>query len=318
MNPRLKALADRQGGVFSRRQALVAGYTPEQMHERLRDRRWERVRHGQYVERTDLDHLPPWERALLRHRRLAHAAVNAMRPGTAVVSHHSALVLHDIPVWGVNLDEVQLTRSSTARTGSTAGVRHHRGVLTRADLDHVDNLPVTGVPRALAETAAGSSFEAAVVSADAVLRAGKLPEAELRRVLALTDFWPGGPTVRSAFGFANGSSESVGESRLRVLMHSEGLPAPVLQAVFNDADGFIGRVDFYFPEYRTIVEFDGLSKYADGSSLVLIREKDREDRLRALNLRVIRITWADLAHPHRTAMRIREAFAAAHRSHLAG
>ena len=70
------------------------------------------------------------------------------------------------------------------------------------------------------------------------------------------------------------------------------------------------------PAAQTI--FDGMVKYADGSSVVLVQEKAREDRLRAQNLQVVRITWADLAHPARTAMRIREAFARSHQTHLAG
>ncbi|MGW6279017.1 type IV toxin-antitoxin system AbiEi family antitoxin domain-containing protein [Kribbella sp. NPDC055071] len=318
MNPRLEAVAAKHGGVFSRQQALRAGYTPDQIEDRLRDSRWERVRHGQYVERTDLDHLPPWERELLLHRRLVYAAVNAMRPGTAIVSHHSALVVHGVPVWGVDLTEVQLTRSDSARTGSAARVRHHHGQLTGDAVIEVDNLRVTSVARSLVETAAAGSFESAVVSADAVLRNRMVPDAELRGAVEQTEFWRGGPTVRAAVGFASPLAESVAESRLRVLMHQQGLPGPELQAVFHDADGFIGRVDFYFPEHRTIVEFDGMSKYADGSSVVLIQEKIREDRLRALGLQVVRLTWEDLAHPDRTAMLIRRVFARSRETYRAG
>lgn len=302
--------------MFSRRQALDAGWTPEQIHERLRTGHWERVRHGQYAERTDLLHLQPWDRHIYLHRRLVHAAMNSMRPGTAVVSHHSALVMHDLPVWGADLAEVQLTRSAGWRSGRMAGVRHHRGQLTGADLDEVDGLVVTAVARALAETAGTSSFEAAVVSADAVLRSGRVSPDDLHRVREFTEFWPGGPNIRSALAFADPLAESVAESRLRVLMHLEGLPEPVLQAVFHDAAGFVGRVDFYFPEFRTVVEFDGLTKYTDRD--VLIDEKRREDRLRALGLQVIRLTWADLEQPARTAATIREAFARARRTSLAG
>jgi hypothetical protein len=318
VNPQLKAVAVQQGGVFSRRQAIGAGYTPEQIKERLGDGRWERVRHGQYAERADLTHLAPWERQICRHRRLVHAAMNSMRPGTAVVSHHSALIMHGVPVWGADLAEVQLTRSSGWRSGPAAGVRHHRGQLTAPDLDAVDGLVVTAVARALVETASEASFEAAVVSADAVLRSGRLTEDELRRVLELTEHWPGGPTIRAALAFADPLAESVGESRLRVLMHDQGLPTPVLQAAFDDAAGFVGRVDFSFPEQDTVVEFDGLMKYADGSREVLIHEKNREDRLRALGQQVVRTTWTDLAYPARTAMTIRSAFDRSRRTRFAG
>jgi len=318
VNPLLTLVADGQGGVFSRRQALAAGYTHEQIQERLGDGRWVRLRHGQYSERVDSGHLPPWERELQLHRRLVHAAVNSMQPGTAVVSHHSALIMHGVPVWDADLSEVQLTRSSGWRKGAVAGVRHHRGQLSGSDVDEVDGLKVTAVARALVETAGTGAFEAAVVSADAALRGGRLSDDEVRRVLELTEYWPGGPTIRAALAFANPLAESVGESRLRVLMHQQGLPAPGLQVTYRDADGFVARVDFDFPDQNTVVEFDGLLKYADGAREALIQEKFREDRLRAMGLEVVRTTWDDLAHPRRTAWEIRRAFDRARRTRLAG
>ncbi|WP_130440098.1 type IV toxin-antitoxin system AbiEi family antitoxin domain-containing protein [Kribbella rubisoli] len=317
VNPELGRVAVGQGGVVSRAQAISAGYTPEQIRERLSDGRWERVRRGQYAERVDLGRLEPWEQELFRHRRLVHAAMNAMQPGSAVVSHHSALVLQRIPVWRADLAEVQLTRTN-GRGEVKAGVRHHQGRLTPADLTQVAGLAVTSVPRAVVETASTTSFEAAVVSIDAALRRPEVSAGELRRLLTVTDCWPGGPTIRLALAFADPLAESVGESRLRVLMHNEGLPPPVLQAVFEDDAGFIGRVDFYFPDYNTVVEFDGLMKYADGSQYTLIQEKIREDRLRALGLQVVRLRWVDLAHPARTALAIRKAFDTSRRTRLAG
>lgn len=105
---------------------------------------------------------------------------------------------------------------------------------------------------------------------------------------------------------------------MRVLMRNEGLPRPVLQATFEDEDGFVGRTDFFFVEENTIVEFDGLLKYADGTREGLVREKVREDRLRALGFEVVRTTWADLTQPARTARRIREGFARAQAMRRAG
>ncbi|MFC9690388.1 type IV toxin-antitoxin system AbiEi family antitoxin domain-containing protein [Kribbella sp. NPDC056951] len=317
MNPELTRVAARQGGVFSRLQAMIAGYAPDQIRDRLKDGRWERLRHGQYAEAVDLRNSEAWDRHVFRHRRLVHAAVNAMRPGSVVVSHYSALLLHGIPVWGADLEEVQLTRL-TGRSRLKAGTRHHEGQLTPAELTEVDALVVTSVERALVENASRASFEAAVVSADAALRRPQVSAEVLRRHLETTECWPGSPTIRSAIAFADPLSESVGESRLRVVMRNEGLPRPVLQATFSDDVGFIGRVDFYFPDENTIVEFDGMVKYTDGSATTLIREKLREDRLRALGLEIVRITWADLEHPARTALLIRQAFARARRTRLAG
>lgn len=258
-----------------------------------------------------MTHLTPWEQQEAKHRRLVHAVMNSMRPGSVAVSHQSALVLHGVPLWGPDLGEVHLSRLDRHRGGRIAGVRHHRGKVTDADLTVSSGLPVTTVPRALFETACTSSFEAAVVSADAVRRDHALGDDDLRRLHQVTEFWPGSATARAALAFSDPLSESVGESRLRVLAHTYRLPAPVLQAVFSDAAGFVGRVDLFFSAERTVVEFDGLLKYGDGAREALIREKLREDRLRALGLQVVRITWADLDHPARIIARIRAAFARA-------
>jgi very-short-patch-repair endonuclease len=314
VNPKLKLVAESQGGVFSRGQAIESGYTLEQIRERVGDRRWERVRYGQYAEAVDLSGLAPWDRRLVRHERLIHAVMNSLAPDSVAVSHQSALVLHGVPLWGVELDEVQVTRLDRRHGGPIAGVRHHRGKVTTADLTEVNGLPTTTIARAVVETACTASFEAAVVSADAAVRDHQVSAEVMLQLLDVVEFWPGSPTARAAMGFCNGHAESVGESRLRVLIHNHGLPVPLLQFRFVDSDGFVARVDFYFPGQRTVVEFDGLVKYSGGSPNVLVEEKFREDRLRALGVEVVRITWADLDRPGSVVARIRQAFTRAART----
>ncbi|MGC4936344.1 type IV toxin-antitoxin system AbiEi family antitoxin domain-containing protein [Kribbella sp. DT2] len=314
MDAQLTRLAGRQGGVFSRRQALSCGYSPGQIADRLGDGRWERVRHGQYAAAVDLSATSAWDRRLIRHRLLVYAAVNSMRPGSVAVSHQSALVLHGVATWGMDLAEAHLTRLSDQRSGPAAGVRHHRGLLAPADLTRLDGILTTTPVRAVIEAACTASFESSVVAADDVSRRFENHRAEFDRLRNVTEFWPGSTTARRALAFRDPSAESVGESRLRVLMHQQGLPRPVLQASFEDAAGFVGRVDFYFPELFTVVEFDGLLKYAGGSADVLVREKLREDRLRGLGLEVVRVTWSDLAAPDRVSAQIRLAFHRAHRA----
>ncbi len=314
VNPKLSMLATAQGGVFSRGQAVSCGYTTQQIQRRLGDGRWERIRYGQYAVALDPGGRPTWELQQVRHTRLVHAAVNSMKVGSVAVSHQSALLLHGSPVWGLDLAEAHLTRLDDHRGGPIAGVRHHHGLLAPADLTEVSGLTATTAARALIETACTTSFEAAVVAADALCRENPACRAELELLLLDSQFWPGSTTARAAIDFCDPLAESVGESRLRVLIHEWGLPTPVLQALFEDSAGFVGRVDFFFPGLNTVVEFDGRIKYAEGTADILIREKAREDRLRALGLEVVRVTWSDLAHPARTAARIRQAFTRARRA----
>jgi hypothetical protein len=82
-------------------------------------------------------------------------------------------------------------------------------------------------------------------------------------------------------------------------MHRLGLPAPVLQHTFFDDDGFVARVDFWFPDAGAVGEVDGRAKYVDPAmnkgdpALVVYREKVREDRIRALGPRVARWGWRE-------------------------
>lgn len=89
------------------------------------------------------------------------------------------------------------------------------------------------------------------------------------------------------------------------------MPEP--QYEIKDANGrVVARVDFAWPELGVFLEFDGMVKYqkplreGETASDVVVREKQRQDLIcRLTGWRCIRIVWADLAHPERTAALIR-------------
>lgn len=307
-------MAEAQSGVFSRRQALLCGYTPKQIRQRLRDGRWVRLRHGQYAERLDLSALEPWVATRHAHTQLVQAVVNSRRTSSVAVSHQSAIALHGMPLWGLDLDQVHITKRDGSTSGKIAGVHYHSGRLVDADLTRVDDLIVTTVARAAFETACTTSYEAAVVCFDAALREQTVRADDVRRLLQVTEHWPGSPTARAALNFSDPRSESVGESRLRVLLADHGLPAPTLQAEFYDARGLIGRVDFFFEEFNTVLEFDGRLKYTSAAGEVVVREKVREDRLRARGLQVVRSDWTDFRNPGRLLADLGAAFALGRRA----
>lgn len=110
--------------------------------------------------------------------------------------------------------------------------------------------------------------------------------------------------ARRVVEFADGASGSAGESVSRVALHALGLPPPVLQQPFYDAGGLIGYVDFWWPEFGIVGEFDGHGKYLRDeftrgrtTAEVVLDEKRRENRLRALGLTVARWEWADALAP---------------------
>lgn len=303
MNGRLAAIARDQRGVFTRAQALDCGYDDERLRRAVRDGRWLRIRRGAYVERASYVELDEVGRHLVR----VHA-VGLQLTGPVAVSHGSAALLHGIPTWGVDLSRVHVTRVRTGTGRIEGDVAHHAGELPDEDVVVVEGLPVVRPARAVLEMAMTEDFESGVVTADAALHLGIVTSDELHEMLERSRSWPGVRTAGAVVAFADGRSESVGESRARVLFHNERLPPPVLQHCIYDRDGrLVGRVDFYFPETRTVVEFDGEVKYAGGDPGVLYREKVREDEIRELDYGFARMVWPDLDRSAATAARVRRA-----------
>jgi very-short-patch-repair endonuclease len=303
VNPKLSVLTAARRGWFSRSDALQAGYSDSEIRLRVRQGRWLRLSRDVYVEPGGWPaEEQPWERARRLHILMTRAVVDRMGPD-AVVSHQSAAVLHGLPTWGLDLSRVHLTRAAN-RTRSDTTTVVHRSPLEADEVMEVDGIRVTTPARSIAAAACVSSYEVGVVLGDAALHQRLITPDHLVAAADRHQHWIGSPAARTAARFADGLSESVGESRLRVLMANQGLPAPSLQVVIRDQHGrVIGRVDFLLFG-RLIVEFDGAQKYGDGADAILA-EKSREDRLRARGYRVVRTSWGDLDHPRATADRIR-------------
>lgn len=105
-----------------------------------------------------------------------------------------------------------------------------------------------------------------------------------------------------AVDFADGRSESVGESLSRVTIHELGFVVPELQVEFRSPSGeFLGRPDFWWKQVQLIGEFDGMTKYTGAverngrtAEEVLVAERRRELKLAGADRRVIRWMWKDL------------------------
>lgn len=90
-----------------------------------------------------------------------------------------------------------------------------------------------------------------------------------------------------------------------------GLPVPVVQMRVTDpSDPYVEAFsDLGWPDLRTLLEFDGMVTYRPGTPSgqpaheVVIAEKRREDRLRALGWQVERLEWNDLRTPDLVAAR---------------
>ncbi|HLT84744.1 MAG TPA: hypothetical protein VKZ83_10980 [Phototrophicaceae bacterium] len=251
-----------------------------------------RVRRGAYVDEA------AWRDAGERQRYelLVRGTIPALRR-PPVLAHESAAVLLRIPVIGPWPDVVHVIGKPSAGGRSSAKVVHH-GVREQPGLAMVGDVVVTSPARTAVDLARTRSFASGLAAADHVLRTGLATREDLEAELAKTRGRRGHQRARLVVRHADGRAESVGESLSRAQMIELGLPTPVLQQEFYDDEGLIGRTDFWWPELRTIGEFDGFVKFGRAlvgddadARLALWEEKRREDRLRRQGNGVVRWTW---------------------------
>lgn len=292
--------------VVAGRELAALGVTRRTVENKLKSGDWRLLRHGviQIGERL--------ERAEDQHRLLVRATAGQLRNlADLAVSHASAAVLWNLPVWSVDLTRVHVTRPGRSGLATTKHLAPHRGALSDGEVTVVEGIPVTTLARTVLDMARYHGFARGVVVADAALRAG-VERAELQEVVDLARARGSAGSAAQVVEFADARSESVGESRSRVALAVLGLPSPVLQHEFRTATGrFVGRTDFWFEEFSTIGEFDGFTKYGltDISPVAaLIREKEREDELRDLGQQVVRWTGNDLGQSQLLLERFRRAF----------
>lgn len=289
--------ADPLPRLVLRSQALAAGLVDDEIRRRRRRGQWATLQRGAYlVAPTPLSRRP-------RHVLAVRATVAGLRQ-PAVVSHGSAAALYGLPLWGLPLGQVHVTRRPPARSADENRLRSHAARLGEDDVVLHDGMAVTSVARTVVDVARTVPFAAALVVADAALAQRVTTPAELMTVLDACAGTPGTRSARRVLLAADARSESVGKSRSRALMIDAGVPLPDLQLDVRRPDGrLVGRSDFGWRQERLLGEFDGRVKYGrllrpgQEPGDAVFEETRREDALRDEGWNVVRWVWDDLAVP---------------------
>ncbi|MBR7190822.1 MULTISPECIES: hypothetical protein [unclassified Gordonia (in: high G+C Gram-positive bacteria)] len=233
---------------------------------------------------------------LYRLRSIA-VATSVRDCDASILSHDSAAAVHQLPLLHPEREVVHLTKKSKVG-GFGHGLRIvHAGPVAPDEVVDIGGIRVTSRERTAVDVAMSGDFAQALVVFDRALASGA-DIATVTRILASRNRWRGAGTARRALAHADGASESVGESWSRAQMIEAGLPTPRLQHTFETGAGD-ARTDFDW-DGTLVGEFDGLQKYGrllrqvESPRDALIREKRREDALRAQGIMVIRWTWGTL------------------------
>lgn len=298
MLPVLALHAERQGGVFTRRQCYAVGMTDDELTPLIRAGHWQVVRRGAYVERHT------WLRADSTEKlAIGDRAAHLVMVEPHVMSHDSAARALGLPLLRPRVDLVHVTREGVGGTRTKAGVKHH---LTRMELDdavEVGCLEVTGPARTGLDLAREHGLVPGVVALDQVLRRG-VSRRQLDRELEVMWSWRHVRTVREAVGLADEGAESPAETLARLLLvemgHAVDTQWPVSCA---------GRV--FWTDIRVgchVVEVEGVGKLlgVDEGGLssrptreVLRARENRARLIRAEGLGMSMVGWDDLVGTRR-------------------
>jgi predicted transcriptional regulator of viral defense system len=292
MHPLLRAAAERQLGLVTAADARRAGYTHPEIRHLCSSGAWVRLRRGVYVPTGDLAGM---EAAGRRHRLDCLAVLLDLGRPVAAVSHVSAARLWGLPVRRSPGTTVRVTDPVTWRRGK--GFHMTQAALPPGDVVMAGPVRLTAAPRTLVDCAREWPLDDAVVAMDAALLAGHVTPQQLREAVAAARRWRGAPRAARAVALADGRAESPLETRGRLRLVGAGLAPSGLQVEIRTGTRLVAVVDAWFEDAAVAVEFDGRVKYTDPwrePGHVLWEEKRREDELRALGIRVVRIADPDL------------------------
>lgn len=288
----LQSVAAPRLGVFTSQEALAAGYVVDDVKAALRSGRWVRLRKGVYTTRERLAAADDRDRHLLN----CVAVLLSLGHGP-VLSHSSAARLHGLLVPQRESGDVRTTSVDQWRRGR--GYRVARAALPPDDVVPWSTFTTTTVARTLIDCAREWPQLQAVIAIDAALNDGLVRRAELQGAVHSARHRTGASAAARTLGLSDGRAESPLETEGRLALLAAGLPAPELQVELHDARGFVARVDAWYEDAALALEFDGRVKYLDprggrSPGEVLWEEKRREDRVRRLDVRFVRIAKADL------------------------
>lgn len=295
--------------LILRASALSSGCTDDELARMRRRGAIQSLQRGAYIPANAPAAVDQRE----RHRAKIRATVAGLRL-PAVISHTSAAVLHGLPLWAVRLGPVQVTRRPPFSGDRSARLHVHVSRIEDDEVCVVDGLSVTTVTRTLLDLGRSLSLESAVVAADFALHEAMTTPNALQAMARNQSGVPGSLQATRMAAFADGGSDSVGESRSRVAIARLELPSPTLQMEIRSESGQrVGVCDFGWREDRVVGEFDGKVKYGrlvkPGQSAgdVVFAEKRREDAIREAGWEVVRWVWDDLGSPGVIGQRIRRA-----------
>lgn len=280
---KLRKLAQRQHGVFSRTQAVARGVTPAELKTLRRNGTIERVVYSIYR----VSGAPQtWRQRLM-------VAVLAAGPGAAASGRAAAAL------WGLagyREGTVEITQLRRPSRRFHYGIEHSTTFLPEHHVRVVDGIPVTSIERTVFDLCGRRSGTGAYHLVKSVVHRKLSTVGKLGVVLAETA--AGRPTKQLAAALARaGDDTQLTESELEDLvlavLRAAGLPLPEPQVDVGGTTAPIGRSDFLYRLARLVIEADSKKNHGD-NWFVTVADQRRDKLLIAAGFQIIRTNWHEL------------------------
>ena len=238
------------------------------------------------------------------------AAAIRRLPRKAVFSGRTAAWLHglDLPP----CEPIEVTLPIDYPTSRLVGVAVRRSTVDAGETVMRRGRPATSAVRTIADLGRRLPLVEAVAALDMALHRRLLELVHLSSWAGAHPGYRGVARLRRAIELAEPGTESVMETRLRLLLAFARLPRPLAQVSLHDKDGrFVGRPDFYYPLQRLALEYDG-----SGHCENLTADNRRQNRMVDAGYRLLRFTAPDvLSAPDSVVALVRRALSAGSGGH---
>jgi hypothetical protein len=241
-----------------------------------------------------------WRQASRRDRHLLLVGASVHLQPRAVISHHSAALVHGLPIPWRLPSWVAMTTDGSVRTATPRTLlRLEPAGLPHTDVDVSTGLAVTTIDRTVIDCLRELPLADAVAIGDAALRADSVSPGSLAQMRAGQRGWPYITNADRALPILDGRRENWFESWSFARLWQLGIEPPEPQVTVYDHHGrFLGRVDGLWLNDGVVAEADGSGKYLgefdpegasrEAAARVVLAEKVREDRIRDCGLEFVR------------------------------
>jgi hypothetical protein len=211
-------------------------------------------------------------------------------PEGTVASHLTAAALPGL-VGPPAMPHVTVPRGSSGRFG---GAEVHAATVPADDWHRWDGIPTTKPARTIVDCAAVLGQEALNKLVDAAIGRALCRQDDVLSAWARAGKVRGAARLRAALApyAGGGKPDSVMEAQVLRRLHDWGFPPPACQYEIRDHHGgFVARVDFAWPEWRVVLEYDGVLAHNPRSRAA---DDRRQAAIEALGWQVVRADRHDL------------------------